>query len=224
MAKIAVIALTVTILLVIFIFAGSSIRDRLTSETFSMDRVTENMLQVSSATKYREMHLNRIAQVAEEDYEAAYELGRRYVNGRGLVADIPMGVRLLTRAADGGYVPAMEFLAELYASGVVFGTQDKKKAFLYYEMAAEKGSIIGSHYLCYTNAYNKNYESAYRWCADSADKGVPMSMGILGEMYARGAGIEKDLDKAKLYICTAREKGRMVNEAMARYGITSCAE
>ena len=52
-----------------------------------------------------------LTRAAEMDYEVAlYQLGLRYLNGRGVKADKNIALRLIAKAADKGYQPAKDFL------------------------------------------------------------------------------------------------------------------
>jgi len=53
----------------------------------------------------------------------------------------------------------------------------------------------------------KDYQQAFKWLEMSAEAGFVQAQRALSEMYAKGEGTEKDLEKAKYWLGKAAEQG-----------------
>ncbi|CAA7043144.1 unnamed protein product [Microthlaspi erraticum] len=102
------------------------------------------------------------------------------------------------------------------------GTEENKEAlrksrgeddedFQILEYQAQKGSPaamynMGLLYYFGLKGLRRDHAKALYWFSKAVEKGEPMSMELLGEIYARGAGVERDYDKA-LECLTLAAKG-----------------
>lgn len=102
------------------------------------------------------------------------------------------------------------------------GTEENKEAlrksrgeddedFQILEYQAQKGSPaamynMGLLYYFGLKGLRRDHAKALYWFSKAVDKGEPMSMELLGEIYARGAGVERNYEKA-LECLTLAAKG-----------------
>jgi localization factor PodJL len=144
------------------------------------------------------------------DPGAAFEIGVRYAEGKGVAADYATAAKWYERAAQGGIVPATFRLGTLYEKGL--GTKkDIDAARGYYLQAAEKGSAKAMHNLAVLDAdgggVGPNYKSAAQWFRKAAERGVADSQFNLGILYARGIGVEQNLAESYKWFSLAAAQG-----------------
>jgi TPR repeat protein len=97
---------------------------------------------------------------------------------------------------------------------------DLPGALPYFREAAEAGSDEAQVWLAYLLDYSEQNEESVRWYRAAAEQGNLDGVAGLAEMYAKGDGVEKDLDKAReLYI----EAGEAGHEASIRVLISAYA-
>ncbi len=144
------------------------------------------------------------------DPAAAYEVGVRFAEGKGVPVNYDEAAKWYDRAADGGIVPAMFRLGTLYEKGLG-GKKDVDAARRYYIRAAEGGNAKAMHNLAVLDADggNKgpNYKSAAQWFRKAADHGVADSQFNLGILYARGIGVEQNLAESYKWFSLAASQG-----------------
>jgi localization factor PodJL len=141
---------------------------------------------------------------------AAFEIGVRYAEGKGVAPDYAAAAKWYERAAQGGVVPATFRLGTLYEKGL--GTKkDLDAARGYYLQAAEKGSAKAMHNLAVLDAdgggLGPNYKSAAQWFRKAAERGVADSQFNLGILYARGIGVEQNLAESYKWFSLAAAQG-----------------
>ncbi|HEV7411056.1 MAG TPA: hypothetical protein VGO01_21450, partial [Bradyrhizobium sp.] len=123
------------------------------------------------------------------DPSAAYEVGVRYAEGKGVPANYDEAAKWYDRAAQAGLVPAIFRLGTLYEKGLSV-KKDIDIARRYYLQAAERGNAKAMHNLAVLDAdgggKGANYKSASQWFRKAADRGVADSQFNLGILYARG--------------------------------------
>ena len=126
--------------------------------------------------------------------EEAYEKSCACENG-----DIDEALRLLTQAAEAGYLPAQSKLAKWYHNGQVV-EKNPEKALRWYKAAAAAGDAEAECNLgwCYATGFgcpvNPVVAAAHFEKASSA--GVTIAQYNLAKCYESGAGVEKDLNRA----------------------------
>jgi localization factor PodJL len=144
------------------------------------------------------------------DPTAAYEIGVRYAEGKGVPASYDDAAKWYERAAQAGLVPAIFRLGTLYEKGLSV-KKDIDIARRYYLQAAERGNAKAMHNLAVLDAdgggKGANYKSAAQWFRKAADRGVPDSQFNLGILYARGIGVEQNLAESFKWFSLAASQG-----------------
>jgi localization factor PodJL len=141
---------------------------------------------------------------------AAYEIGLRYAEGRGIAQSFEEAVRWLDIAAKGGLAPAQYRLGSLHEKG--HGTKkDREAARRLYVAAAEKGNAKAMHNLAVLYAEGleskPDYQMASQWFRKAADHGISDSQYNLGILYARGIGVEQNLAESYKWFALAAAQG-----------------
>ena len=144
------------------------------------------------------------------DPAAAYEIGVRYAEGKGVASNFDEAAKWYERAAQAGVVPAIFRLGTLYEKGLS-GKKDADIARRYYIEAAERGNAKAMHNLAVLEAdgggKGANYKSASEWFRKAADRGVADSQYNLGILYARGIGVEQNLAESYKRFSLAAAQG-----------------
>jgi localization factor PodJL len=144
------------------------------------------------------------------DASAAYEIGVRYAEGKGVPASYDDAAKWYDRAANAGVVPAIFRLGTLYEKGLSV-KKDIDIARRYYLQAAERGNAKAMHNLAVLDAdgggKGANYKSASQWFRKAADRGVADSQFNLGILYARGIGVEQNLAESFKWFSLAAAQG-----------------
>jgi localization factor PodJL len=144
------------------------------------------------------------------DPNAAYEIGVRFAEGKGVAANYDEAAKWYDRAAQAGVVPAIFRLGTLYEKGLSV-KKDVDIARRYYMQAAERGSAKAMHNLAVLDAdgggKGANYKSASQWFRKAADRGVADSQFNLGILYARGIGVEQNLAESFKWFSLAAAQG-----------------
>jgi localization factor PodJL len=151
----------------------------------------------------------RIAALAGDPL-AAYEVGVRFSDGRGVPANNEEAARWFEIAAKKGIVPAQFRLGTLYEKGLGV-TKDPVAARGYYRAAAEKGHAKAMHNLAVIYAEGAegkpDYTVAAQWFRKAADYGVADSQYNLAILYARGVGVEQNLPESYKWFFLAAKEG-----------------
>ncbi|HET6222245.1 MAG TPA: hypothetical protein VFE11_08775 [Dongiaceae bacterium] len=144
------------------------------------------------------------------DPAAAYEVGVRFAEGKGVAPDLDQAAKWYDRAAQAGVVPALFRLGTFYEKGLSV-KKDIDIARRYYAQAAERGSAKAMHNLAVLDAdgggKGANYKSASIWFRKAADRGVADSQFNLGILYARGIGVEQNLAESFKWFSLAAAQG-----------------
>ena len=144
------------------------------------------------------------------DPNAAYEIGMRFAEGKGVTANLDEAAKWYDRAAQAGVVPAIFRLGTLYEKGLSV-KKDVDIARRYYMQAAERGSAKAMHNLAVLDAdgggKGANYRNASQWFRKAADRGVADSQFNLGILYARGIGVEQNLAESFKWFSLAAAQG-----------------
>jgi localization factor PodJL len=144
------------------------------------------------------------------DPSAAYEIGVRFAEGKGVPANYDEAAKWYDRAAQAGLVPAIFRLGTLYEKGLSV-KKDIDIARRYYLQAAERGNAKAMHNLAVLDAdgggKGANYKSASQWFRKAADRGVADSQFNLGILYARGIGVEQNLAESFKWFSLAAAQG-----------------
>jgi len=123
------------------------------------------------------------------DSKTQYNLGMRYLAGRGVTKDSAEAAKWFERAAVQGLAEAQFNLGVLYQHGEGVA-QDDRLAFFWYQSAADQGLPRAQHNLAVAYAEGKgiakNYPKALEWFTKSANAGVGASHYSLARMYESG--------------------------------------
>jgi localization factor PodJL len=144
------------------------------------------------------------------DPSAAYEIGVRFAEGKGVAPNYDEAAKWYDRAAQAGVVPAIFRLGTLYEKGLSV-KKDVDIARRYYLQAAERGNAKAMHNLAVLDAdgggKGANYKNASQWFRKAADRGVADSQFNLGILYARGIGVEQNLAESFKWFSLAAAQG-----------------
>ena len=144
------------------------------------------------------------------DPTAAYEVGVRFAEGKGVPQNFDEAAKWYDRAAQAGVVPAIFRLGTFYEKGLSV-KKDVDIARRYYLQAAERGNAKAMHNLAVLDAdgggNGANYKSASQWFRKAADRGVADSQFNLGILYARGIGVEQNLAESFKWFSLAAAQG-----------------
>jgi localization factor PodJL len=144
------------------------------------------------------------------DPTAAYEIGVRFAEGKGVASNFDEAAKWYDRAAQAGVVPAIFRLGTLYEKGLSV-KKDIDIARRYYMQAAERGNAKAMHNLAVLDAdgggKGANYKNASQWFRKAADRGVADSQFNLGILYARGIGVEQNLAESFKWFSLAAAQG-----------------
>jgi localization factor PodJL len=144
------------------------------------------------------------------DPTAAYEVGVRFAEGKGIAANLDEAAKWYDRAAQAGVMPAVFRLGTFYEKGLSV-KKDVDIARRYYLQAAERGNAKAMHNLAVLDAdgggKGANYKSASQWFRKAADRGVADSQFNLGILYARGIGVEQNLAESFKWFSLAAAQG-----------------
>ncbi|WMT75737.1 hypothetical protein [Bradyrhizobium sp. Ash2021] len=153
---------------------------------------------------------NLRAAALKGDPTAAYEIGVRFAEGKGIAPNLDEAAKWYDRAAQAGVVPAIFRLGTFYEKGMSV-KKDVDTARRYYLQAAERGNAKAMHNLAVLDAdgggQGANYKGASQWFRKAADRGVADSQFNLGILYARGIGVEQNLAESFKWFSLAASQG-----------------
>jgi localization factor PodJL len=163
----------------------------------------ENLPELIAGPKLRSAAL-------KGDATAAYEIGVRYAEGKGVPQNLDEAAKWIDRASQAGIIPATFRLGTFYEKGLGV-KKDTDLARRYYTQAAERGNAKAMHNLAVLDAdgggKGANYKSASAWFRKAADRGVADSQFNLGILYARGIGVEQNLAESFKWFSLAAAQG-----------------
>ncbi|MGD9846241.1 MAG: hypothetical protein AB7O60_00165 [Variibacter sp.] len=150
------------------------------------------------------------AAAAAGDPAAAYEIGMRYADGRGVPANAEEAAQWLERAASANLAPAEYRLGSLYEKG--YGVKkDLERARRLYASAAAKGHAKAMHNLAVLYAEGvegkPDFIKAGAWFRKAAAHGMADSQYNLGILHARGLGVEQNLAESYKWFALAAQQG-----------------
>lgn len=144
------------------------------------------------------------------DAGAAYEVAMRFVEGRGVPANLEEGARWFERAASKGLTPAQFRYASMLEKGQGV-KKDLAAAQRLYIAAASKGHAKAMHNLAVLYAEGAegkpDYASAAQWFRKAAEHGVADSQYNLGVLAARGLGTERNIAESYKWFALAAAQG-----------------
>jgi localization factor PodJL len=150
------------------------------------------------------------ALAGQGDAAAQYELGSRYVEGRGLGRDAKAAAQWYEKAAAQGLAPAQYRLGALYEKGVGV-ERDYERAKALYQTAAQAGNARSMHNLAVLLAEGgggkPDYVAAAEWFRKAAELGVRDSQYNLAILCARGLGVPQSLPQSYAWFAAAAAQG-----------------
>ncbi len=142
-----------------------------------------------------------------DDAQAAYEIGVRFADGRGVDANPDAAMKWLSVAVARGSVPAAYRLGTLYE----YSARNTIEARRLYAFAAERGNLRAMHNLgvLATEGVDgqPDWAGAVSWFRKAAQQGLADSQHNLGVIYARGLAGETDLVEAFKWFAVAAAQG-----------------
>ena len=142
---------------------------------------------------------------------ADYNLAVMSLRGDSPNASPRDALRLMTRAAEAGFVTAIFGLAQLHELGQAGLRIDLIEANRWYLRAAEAGSVdgqvaIGTAYYLGRGA-SKDAVQAARWFRIAAQGGDVGAQYLIASMFEAGDGVERDLKEARYWYGVAARNG-----------------
>ncbi len=141
---------------------------------------------------------------------AAFEVGARLAEGKGIEQDFREAAKWYTRSAAAGFALAQYRLATLYERGLGV-EKDTSRAKVWYERAAEQGNVKAMHNLAVLsaggNSGKADYGSAARWFGEAAERGLTDSQFNLAILYQNGLGLRQDFNQAFQWFAIAARLG-----------------
>ncbi len=146
----------------------------------------------------------------EGDPDAAYEIGERYLTGRGVETNLGEALAWFEKAVAKGSAPAAFRLGMAYEKGQGV-SRDRGRARTNYVLAAESGHLKAMHNLAVMMVEDGGakpaYLSAMPWFRKAAEQGLRDSQYNLGVIYARGLGTQQNLAESYLWFSLAANQG-----------------
>jgi localization factor PodJL len=148
--------------------------------------------------------------VVSGDNKALFEIGDRYMDGRGLPGDYAKAAEWYRLAAERGFAPAQYRIGNFYEKGLGVD-RDAAKARHWYQLAADQGNASAMHNLAVLLAAGAgstpDNEAAARWFARAAELGVKDSQYNLAILSAKGAGLKQNLEESYKWFAIAAVAG-----------------
>lgn len=147
---------------------------------------------------------------AKGDRLASFEIGNRYMEGRGVTSDYVKAAQWYNISAAEGFAPAQYRLGNFNEKGLGM-PRDLEKAKTWYQRSAEQGNASAMHNLAvlYASGANASPDNAkaIRWFTDAAELGVKDSQYNLGILYAKGMGVPVNLEESYKWFALAANSG-----------------
>ncbi len=125
---------------------------------------------------------------------AQYRLGWMYVDGDGVETDVAKAIRWYTAAAEQGHMDAQLKLGMLYVG------RNKEEAVRWLTTAAEVGDAAAALRLGALHYYDGGSESVKWFIKVDEQGGRAEAQLLLGHLYLGGAGVEKDVEEAIIWL------------------------
>ncbi|MCL2644011.1 MAG: hypothetical protein FWD51_00955 [Betaproteobacteria bacterium] len=171
--------------------------------------------------KTQAQRIETVKRAAEEgDARAQFDLGRLYVEGKGVPRNDAEAVKWFRKAAEQGNALAQSNLGWMYIKG--FGVaRNNVEAAKWYRKAAEQGVPDAQNMLgvIYSKGVSveQNYAEALRWFTLAAENGSTTAQQNLSRMYANGDGVPRNDAESVKWLRKAAEQGLV--EAQADLGV-----
>jgi TPR repeat protein len=146
--------------------------------------------------------------------EAQFEIGLRYMQGKGVPLDAQSARQWYARAAERNYAPALCNLATMELQGTG-GPADVQAAGVHFQGAAEAGFPQGSFGMGEAFRLQGNYPEAAAGYEQAAVAGFAEADFWLGCMASQALGQPRDEAKAAGHFVKAAEGGHLLSQAIA---------
>ncbi|MBF0183751.1 MAG: SEL1-like repeat protein [Magnetococcales bacterium] len=139
-----------------------------------------------------------------------WQLGMRYLEGRGVKQDYQKAEEWLRRAAEQGLARAQYRLGRMYDRGEGVAV-DAAGAAAWYRKAAEQNFVPAQNNL--GNLYRdgkgveQDHAAAVSWYRKAAEAGDASAQANLSAMYANGHGVEQDSEQAAQWLQKSAKQG-----------------
>ncbi len=144
------------------------------------------------------------------DANAAFEIGERYMTGRGVDTNVSEALKWFEKAVSKGSAAAAFRLGMAYEKGQGVA-RDRARARTNYVLAAESGHLKAMHNLAVLmvedGGAKPDYTTAIPWFRRAAEQGLRDSQYNLGVIYARGLGAGQNLAESFLWFSLAANQG-----------------
>lgn len=149
--------------------------------------------------------------VMNERVEASFMLARMYERGIGTAKNPLDAKKWYAKAAEFGFVPALNILGQAYLSGYG-GDKNTSKAIAYFKDATEAGYVpsaynLGKMYYTGDDGVPHDLKLAGAYFNVAAKAGHPGALFAAGRMFDLGEGVTADPEKAIVYYKEAAVKG-----------------
>jgi uncharacterized protein len=156
--------------------------------------------------------LSAFQQLSAQGVPAAdYNLAVMHLRREVPAASDHEALRLMTRAAEAGFVTAMVGLAQLHELGLAGLKVDMVQSVHWNRRAADAGSVeaqveVATAYFL-GRGVPKDAVLAARWYRLAAQGGDPGAMFLIASLYESGEGVERDLAEARYWYAAAARGG-----------------
>lgn len=156
-----------------------------------------------------------LAKADAGDQRAQVGIGNAYILGLGVKQSTKKGIQILEKYARQGNPDAMFWLSLVLGEGYKPFLPNPEAEVLWLTEAAEcehpdACTALGEMYLKGSSVLRKNLKKAVRLFETAAKNGSQEAQYHLGQMYRKGQGLSKDLNKAKKWLLKSAQQG---NEA-----------
>lgn len=144
------------------------------------------------------------------DPRALFEIGNRYMEGRGVQENLAEAAKWFETSAAKGFAPALYRMGNFNEKGLGM-PRNLTKAVDWYQQAAKQGNTSAMHNLAVLFASGANgtpdNASAVHWFTEAAELGVKDSQYNLGILAAKGLGMQVNLEESYKWFALAAKAG-----------------
>ncbi|MCK4207383.1 SEL1-like repeat protein [Brucella pituitosa] len=144
------------------------------------------------------------------DSRALFEIGNRYMEGRGVQENLAEAAKWFEKSAEMGFAPALYRMGNFNEKGLGM-PRNLTQAVDWYQQAAKQGNASAMHNLAVLFASGANgtpdNASAVRWFTEAAELGVKDSQYNLGILAAKGLGMQVNLEESYKWFALAAKAG-----------------
>jgi len=185
-----------------------------TQQEVTSPSVATSSSETATLEKAQEAYNNQNFGIAQDllrplanngDVSAQFLLGDMLFKGQGSAINLEESVKWFQKASDNGSPLAQFQLAMMYSDAVGV-PNDEGKAVKYMKMSSENGNARAQYMLGLHEIRNDNKDLGIDLLVKSADGGYDAAQHILGEFYARGDSVPKDLVKAAALLTKSAEQ------------------